>query len=212
MKDPFPKRFELWFRRKFIQLLGRIFQRKHVLQSDIDFNTCKILFIRQDRIGDVLISTPLFGVLKKHYPNAILDVLLSESNYFVLENDPLIHHRWKYRKNIGNIVRLIHTLRNEQYDFVVDLMDNPSTTTTILCLLIKAKWNIGIDKDNRFVYDILVPMLSRRDTHIIERLAQLLIPFHINPEEEKFTVRYFTSSDSDIFADHFILQHNISIL
>ncbi|MGA3286640.1 MAG: glycosyltransferase family 9 protein [Bacteroidota bacterium] len=209
MKDPIQKRIELWFRRLLIQLLGRLFQRKNTLQSNIDFNTCKFLFIRQDRIGDVLISTPLFGILKKHYPRAILDVLLSERNHFVLENDPLIHTRWMYRKKIGRIISLIRALRNERYDFVIDLMDNPSTTSTVLCLLINAKWNVGIDKDNRFVYDIIVPMLSRRETHIIDRIAQLLIPFHIDPRGENFSVRYSTSFESEEFVNHFLRHNNM---
>jgi len=209
MKDPLQKRIERWFRRLLIQLLGRLFRRKNTLHSNIDFNTCKYLFIRQDRIGDVLISTPLFGVLKKHYPRAIIDVLLSERNYFVLENDPLIHTRWMYRKKIGRIISLIRALRSEHYDFVIDLIDNPSTTSTVLCLLINAKWNIGIDKDNRFVYDIIVPMLSRRETHIIDRIGQLLIPFNIDPRTEIFAVRYYTSFESEEFVDRFMRKNNI---
>jgi len=210
MKDPFQKRIELWFRRMLIQLLGGFFQRKNILQRNIDFNTCKFLFIRQDRIGDVLISTPLFGVLKKHYPHAILDVLLSESNHFVLKNDPLIHTRWLYKKKIRNIISLIRALRNERYDFVIDLMDNPSTTSTVICLLINAKWNVGIDKNNRYVYDVVVPMLSRRESHIIDRIAQLLTPFQIDPQTEKFSIRYSISSQSEEFADRFIRQNNMS--
>jgi len=209
MKDTIPKRIELWFRRLLIQLLGRLFQRKNSFQSNIDFNACKFLFIRQDRIGDVLISTPLFGLLKKHYPRALVDVLLSENNYFVLENDPLIHARWMYRKKIGKIISLIRALRNEHYDFVIDLIDNPSTTSTVLCLLINAKWNIGIDKDNRYAYDIIVPMLSRRETHIIDRIAQLLIPFNIDPRVEVFAVRYCTSFESEGFVDRFMQQNNL---
>jgi ADP-heptose:LPS heptosyltransferase len=209
MKDPFQKRIELRFRRLLIKLLGQLFQRKNILQSNIDFNTCKFLFIRQDRIGDVLISTPLFGVLKKHYPSAIVDVLLSENNYFVLENEPLIHTRWMYRKKVGSFISLIRALRSEHYDFVIDLMDNPSTTSTVFCLLINAKWNIGIDKDNRFVYDIVVPMLSRRETHIIDRIAQLLIPFHIDPRVEKYAVRYATSFDSENSVNRFLRQNNM---
>jgi ADP-heptose:LPS heptosyltransferase len=209
MSDPVRKRVELWFRRLLIRLLGRIFQRNKPLQNNNDFNACKFLFIRQDRIGDVLISTPLFEVLKKHYPGAILDVLLSENNYFVLENDPLIHKRWMYKKNIGSIFSLVRALRNECYDFVIDLMDNPSTTSTVLCLLINAKWNIGIEKDNQFVYDIVVPMLSRQETHIINRISQLLVPFQIDPSAEIFAVRYFTSFESEKFVNSFLRQNKL---
>ncbi len=207
MKDPIRKRIELWFRRLLIRMLGRIFKRTNKLQGNIDFNKCKILFIRQDRIGDVLISTPLFEILKNRYPGAVLDVILSANNYFVLENDPLIRKRWMYKKNIVSLFFLLGALRKEKYDFVIDLMDNPSTTSTILCLLTNAKWNIGIKKDNQFAYDIVVPMLSRSETHIMDRISQLLIPFNIDPNKEKINVRYFTSVESDNIADTFLKQN-----
>jgi ADP-heptose:LPS heptosyltransferase len=209
MNDPILKRIELWFRRLLMRILGIFFRRNHKLKNNINFNTSKILFIRQDRIGDVLISTPLFDVIKKHYPGAVLDVLLSENNYFVLENDPLIHKRWMYRKNLLSLYHLIKALRNEEYDFVIDLMDNPSTTSTVLCLLINAEWNIGIEKNNQFAYDIAVPMLSRSDTHIIDRISQLLVPFNIDLSAEILTVRYSTSSESDKFVDNYFKQNGL---
>jgi heptosyltransferase III len=209
MNDPIRKRLELWFRRHLIRFLKGVIQRQKILSNTIDFNSCKFLFIRLDRIGDVLISTPLFAILKKHYPGATIDVLLSKNNYFVLENDPLIHKRWLYKKKLGNIISFIADLRKERFDFVIDLMDNPSATSTIFCLLIHARWNVGIKKDNSFVYDITVPMLSRRDTHIIDRIAQLLTPFRIDPNTEQKTIRYFTSMESDKYADRFLLQRDM---
>jgi ADP-heptose:LPS heptosyltransferase len=211
MNDPIQKRFELWFRRKMIHMLGYFFRRQNTIPDGIDFNRCKYLFIRQDRIGDVLISTPLFALLKKYYPNAIIDVLLSENNYFVLENDPFVHKRWKYTKKLKDVIGLVRSLQRERYDFIIDLMDNPSATSTALCLLAHAKWNVGIEKENSYIYDILVPMLSRRDTHIIERIAQLLIPFKIQPSVEQLSIRYFTSTASDEFADQFMKQQRLSL-
>ncbi|MBN1399126.1 MAG: glycosyltransferase family 9 protein [Bacteroidetes bacterium] len=209
MKDPLRKRIEIWFRRLLIRLIGFFYKRNRYLPDSLDFDKCKILFIRQDRIGDVLVSTPLFEALKKYYPNSVLDIVLSENNYFVLENDPLIRKRWVYKKNIGAVIKLIGLLRKEKYDFLIDLMDNPSATSTIFCLLINAKWNIGIEKENQFAYDINVPMLSRKDTHIIDRISQLLKPFKIKPDSEKFAVRYFISKQSENKAEIFLEQNNI---
>jgi ADP-heptose:LPS heptosyltransferase len=204
MRDSFLKRLEILLRRFLIFIIGFFVSRRNLPPAAFDMNASKILFIRQDRIGDVLVSTPLFTSLKTHYPTAIVDVLLSENNHFVLANDPIIRRRWVYQKRIDKIIALVWLLRKEQYDFAVDLMDNPSVTSTFLCLLSGARWNIGIAKENNYVYDIRVPMLSRRDTHIIDRIAQLLIPFHIDPQTEPLTLRYFTSPESDDFADHFL--------
>ena len=190
MRDPFLKRIEIVLRRFLIFVFGIFVHRRNQLSNTIDFNSSKILFIRQDRIGDVLISTPIFASLKAHYPSAIVDVLLSENNHFVLMNDALIRKRWIYQKNLGKVISLVRSLRIEKYDFAVDMMDNPSVTSTILCLLAGARWNVGIAKDNNYVYDIRVPMLSRREAHIVDRIAQLLIPFHIDPNVERFSIRY----------------------
>jgi ADP-heptose:LPS heptosyltransferase len=206
MKDSTLKHLELLLRRFLIILLGFFVRRRNRISPSFNFNACKILFIRQDRIGDVLVSTPIFTSVKTHYPSAIIDVLLSENNHFVLANEPIIRTRWIYQKSLTKIISLVKAIRHEQYDFAVDMMDNPSVTSTILCLLFGARWNVGIAKDNNYIYDIKVPMLSRRDTHIVDRVAQLLIPFQIDPQAEKLSLQYFTSSQSDEFAERFLSE------
>jgi ADP-heptose:LPS heptosyltransferase len=209
MRDPFLKRIEIVLRRFLIFVFGIFVHRRNQLSNTIDVNSSKILFIRQDRIGDVLISTPIFASLKAHYPSAIVDVLLSENNHFVLMNDALIRKRWIYQKNLGKVISLVRSLRIEKYDFAVDMMDNPSVTSTILCLLAGARWNVGIAKDNNYVYDIRVPMLSRREAHIVDRIAQLLIPFHIDPNVESLSIRYFPLPESDDFAERFLSANRL---
>ena len=204
MRDSFLKRIEILLRRFLIFVFGFFVSRRNQPSNTHDINSSKILFIRQDRIGDVLISTPIFASLKAHYPSAIVDVLLSANNHFVLANEPLVRKCWIYQKKIGKVVSLLRSIRKERYDYAVDMMDNPSVTSTLLCLLSGARWNIGIAKDNNYVYDIRVPMLSRRETHIVDRIAQLLTPFYIDPQHENLTIRYFTSHESDEFAERFL--------
>lgn len=210
MSDPIFKRIELCLRRQLIRLLGLVVRRQRPFPDSLDFNDSKVLCIRQDKIGDVLISTPLFAALKKHYPRIILDALLSQKNEFVLERDPLIRKRWIYRKRLDKAVSLMRSIRRERYDFVIDLMDNASATSTMLCLLAGARWNVGIAKSNNYAYDIVIPMLSRQSTHIIDRIAQLLSPFRIDPGKEPLSVRYFTSAESDRFADEFMQAKGLS--
>lgn len=210
MSDTLVKRIEIGFRFFLIRLLSRLVHRSTILPLHIDYNTCKFLFIRQDMIGDVLISTPLFAVFKKKYPQATLDVLLSRKNHFVLANDPLIRKHWVYEKSIGSAFKMLCGIRREQYDFVIDLMDNPSVTSTILCLLARARWTVGVQKDNAFAYDVIVPMLSRRDTHIIDRIGQLLKPFGIDVTNEKLAVRYYTSIESRNHIDSFFNAHQLN--
>ncbi len=198
------KRLEIGFRKIVLQSLGRLSRRRNTLPPDVDFNQCKFLFIRQDRIGDVLVSTPLFALLKKHYPDAVVDVLLSTNNHFVLENETVVRKRWIYTKRVISSLRSLAGIRAERYDFVIDLMDNPSATSTVIALLAGGKWNVGIDKGNRYAYDIVVPLLSRKDIHIVDRLAQLMTVFGIQPEREELRIRFSITRTSDQTIDDFI--------
>jgi ADP-heptose:LPS heptosyltransferase len=198
------KSMEIFFRRLLVRALKLTVRRRRPLPPAIDFNKCKFLFVRQDRIGDALISTPLIAVLKKKYPGATIDFFLSARNHFVLENDPGVRKRWVYTKTAGKTIGLIGAVRRERYDFIIDLMDNPSATSTFICALAKGAWNVGLCKENAYAYDIPVPLLSRRETHIVDRTAQVLTAFAIDPAREKLGLQYHTSKEATLFAQSFL--------
>jgi ADP-heptose:LPS heptosyltransferase len=202
----FLKPLEIGFRRFLLRALGLFVKRGRALPDSFDFSTKKYLFVRQDRIGDVLVSTPLIHVLKTKYPESTVDFLLSSNNHFVLSNEPLVRKRWIYRKTLMSAVDIVRSLRRERYDFVIDLMDNPSATSTVLCALAGGTWNVGLSKENAYSYDIVVPLLSRRDFHIIDRLAALLNVFGIRTDEMNLKVRYNVLEENKNAASRFLEQ------
>src|SRR3970040_2014047 len=186
------KSIEVGYRRALLRIL-QMSVRSHASVVKTDYDNCKFLFVRQDRIGDVLVSTPLLLSLKKHYPRAVVDVLLSSNNHFVLNNEPAVRKRWVYDKRFLSSLRTLRAIRAERYDFVVDLMDNPSATSTVILLLAGGKWNVGLEKDNQYAYDIVVPMLSRKETHIVDRLGPLFNSFCLDNTKENLQIQYQTT-------------------
>ena len=205
----FVKNIEIGFRRSLIRLLRWFAGSRKPIITVTDFAKCKFLFVRQDRIGDVLISTPLWWSLKDSYKSAAVDVLLSTNNQFVLDNDPQIRKRWIYDKGIVSTWKLIHGIRREHYDFVIDLMDNPSATSTLICLFSGARWTVGLDKDNSYVYDVVVPLMSRRDSHIVDRIARLLVPFGIDPSLGDLRIHYTVSEQARRFAREKFVEQSL---
>lgn len=203
------KRVEIGFRFFLVKGLGLFVRRKRALPGSIDFSSKKFLFVRQDRIGDVLVSTPLAYALKSRYPNATVDFLLSSNNHFVLENESLVRKRWVYRKTALSALEIVRSIRRERYDFVIDLMDNPSATSTVLCILAGGKWNVGLSKENEYAYDIVVPLLSRKDTHIVDRLAMLLKVFGVDPESVDLKIRYNVLQENREYAARFFGQERL---
>ena len=73
----------------------------------IDLGTApRILFVRAERIGDVLISIPVIRAVRRRYPGAVIDLLVSSANAGVVPAvRPWVDHVWRYDKRIGPGVR-----------------------------------------------------------------------------------------------------------
>lgn len=156
----------------------------------------RILVLRQDRIGDVLCSTPILEALRNAFPRAQLDILLSTNN-IALSN--VVRHWcnriWCYQKTLPSFVQTSFAIRHSRYDVMLDLMDNPSTTSTLFLRIAKAPIRIGIFKQNAWVYTHCVPLLDRSQYHYVERIAQLLMPFGIDPQTVPLDLHFPIGSD-----------------
>ncbi len=153
--------------------------------------TERILLLRQDRIGDVLVSIPILRALRRRFPSARIDMVLSANNMAV-ESAVRVYCNTihVYRKGLAGLFALRNRLKKENYGVVVDLMDNPSSTSGMLVAGANSSYAVGIDKQNRAVYTHVVPLRSRSSVHIVERIANLLMPFGINPETTNLELEY----------------------
>lgn len=118
----------------FIELVWlpwKFFAKKIDLSS---LNPHKILLLRLDHIGDVVMTSPAFSLLKSRFPNAKIFLLTDNTGRELFKSDPLIDHifafnwPWTHQKNnnrftyskFKELVRLIKNLRKEKIDVCVD--------------------------------------------------------------------------------------------
>jgi ADP-heptose:LPS heptosyltransferase len=150
-----------------------------------------ILLLRQDRIGDLLISTPIIRNLKKALPDAEIDILLSDKNYGAAKSViKYINNIWVYEKRVPYTLSLIRKLRTKKYNLIIDLFDNPSTTSSLIIKLTGPDYSLGLDKLNSNIYTHIVPLLDKTKFHPVERLVQILLPFNLNPSELDLSLEY----------------------
>jgi ADP-heptose:LPS heptosyltransferase len=110
-------------------------------------------------------------------------MLLSTKNVAVQRAvNPYVDDILLYDKSAGGLGSIIRSIRRQRYDVVVDLMDNPSTTSTLIMRWCGARYRLGIHKSNAGVYTHVVPLLDRREVHIARRIAELLAAFGVSPE------------------------------
>lgn len=85
----------------------------------------KILIIRFSSIGDIVLTTPVIRCLKNQLPDVEIHYLTKRSFKGILEQNPGITKIHTIEKNVSEI---ISDLKNENFDFVIDLHNNIRST------------------------------------------------------------------------------------
>jgi ADP-heptose:LPS heptosyltransferase len=161
----------------------------------------RILFVRAERIGDVLISVPVIRAVRRRYPGAMIDLLVSNANAGVEPAvRPWIDHVWRYDKRIAPGVRLIRRLRRSKYDLMVDLVNGPSVTSRFVAKWSRAARVLGLLHEQPGFLTHAVPLLDPRQVHVVTRTAQLLLAFGIDPESEDLRLEYRLTADDCLGA------------
>jgi ADP-heptose:LPS heptosyltransferase len=160
----------------------------------------RILFIRAERIGDVLVSVPVLRAVRRRYPRARLDLLLSTSNYGVRSAvAPWIDRVWRYEKRVAPTIGLVRQLRGAAYDLVVDLSHDPSVTARLAARWSGAPRILGLLHEEPAFLTHGVRARARRRVHIVRRLAELLLAFGIDPDTQDLRLEYpLTDADREL--------------
>ncbi len=197
--DNFPKRIELALKKRLDRYASLGLTPEIISQPENIFKLkkdCKILLLRQDRIGDVLVSVPAIRALRNNFPDAKIDILFSRRNKGVSNAvKKYINKIWIYAPDIFSTWSLISAVKKEGYDLVVDMYDNASTTSSLLIKFFKIPMALGFDKENRTSYTHAIPPPDKKSVHIVERIANLLLPFGIHPGNVDLSLEYPISED-----------------
>ncbi|HJV35450.1 glycosyltransferase family 9 protein [Geomonas sp.] len=168
-----------------LALLTRMAARRGASQPEWSAPTLRVLFLRHDRIGDMILTTGVIHAIARSHPNIELDVLASPANAAVLEKDPLVHQVVRVDVRCpAQYWGLLKHLRRTRYDIVVDCMVfSQSLTTMLLMLATGASHRVGVVKHGKpNVYSMFAP-LGGANAHHVEHLAQLAVPFGVAPQD-----------------------------
>jgi heptosyltransferase-3 len=58
----------------------------------------KLLVVKRDKVGDLLLATPMLRVLREAMPDARIELLASDYNAWVVEGSRDVDHVWTYRR------------------------------------------------------------------------------------------------------------------
>ena len=184
---------EYWWRHHIVYPVLRGIFRNAEKNVPIDIQSIKsILILRYDRIGDMIVTTPVFKGLKDAHPHLRIGVFASKANAEIIQNNHNVDTIHILSASWWQMWKEIKRARKEQYDVVLNLVFNRTTSGGVLANLV-APDGIKIgqgDTKYRFYFNILL-RLTRQSDHMVETLASIIkmvFNVHLNPDQLTYDI------------------------
>jgi ADP-heptose:LPS heptosyltransferase len=146
----------------------------------------RVLYLRYDRIGDMVLATGIIKAIVSAQPAVTVDVLASVANAAVLRGNPHVGRVLTIdrRRPLSYLAAMVR-VRRARYDAVVDAMVMaPSLTTMLLMWASGARHRIGVaERGNDFALTLPVARVSDA-VHYVDHSAAVLEAFGVDPETE----------------------------
>lgn len=187
----------------------------------------RALVIKLRHHGDVLLTSPVFQVLKNHAPHAEIDALVYHDTREMLTGHPAIANvmtidrGWKRAgpfAHAGHELRLFRALRARQYDLVIHLTDHPRGAW--LTRLLRPRYSVSQrfrDGDNgrrsplwqhSFSHTYLFPRETLR--HTVETNLDALRRLGVYPRDAEKKLVLVPGAEAERKVDTLMALHNIA--
>jgi len=171
----------------------------------------KILIMRTDRLGDVILSTPVIANLRKFYPDSHIAFLCRPYTKDVLEGNPyldeiIVYDKNKEHKSIFSSIKFCFSLRKKKFDTVFIL--NPNNRSNILAFFSGIPHRYGLNrKMGRFLTRPIRDTKHEGKKHELEYTLDILKEAGISVTEKQ---TYFPiKKDSEKKIEGLLLANGI---
>ena len=198
------KRVEVAWRSLWIRALTRLMRRGPAVGAPAwGSREHRVLFLRHDRIGDMILSTGLLRAIATSHSTIKLDVLASPANAPVLRENPHVDSTIVFdRSKPTRYSSTLRLLRRTKYDAVIDCMPTaPSLTTLLLMWASGATHRVGVA--GRGNDDALtLPVAPNRDAvHVVDQLGALAAAFGVDRNRVSFHPQLYLAHESGDESD-----------
>ena len=200
------KKIEFFLKNILLKVLLGLKHRQMNSGETIFDNSSKILFIRLNRIGDALVTTPLLREIKSKLKLKIY-VLADRKNKAAYQNNPDIDELKIFDKGLKGFFETLRFIQKENIGTVVDLHDDVSATVSFLIALCSCKNKFGLAKENKIIFTKTVPRLDACKFHVVDRILELAKLFNLKPEKTGVKIYFNPETSSNNKAEEFISKN-----
>jgi len=154
-RNAFKVYYQVGYLKRLVRIIDTIlhqFFKKKIVRAKIR----KILLLRQDRIGDVILTSSVFGILKKSFPNAQIDIIVSAGKRSLIEENPFIHQIIEQKEN--------------WFDYKADVPRVWRAVCALQTLFSSEFWRLAAELRRRR-YDVAIDFIGKRRNILLSFLA-----------------------------------------
>jgi heptosyltransferase-2 len=164
----------------------------------------RILVIRLDRLGDVVLSTPVFDELRRKFPHAVITAMVRPPCRDAVAGHPAVDEVVVYDKEGAHhspraTINFARSLR--RYEFDTALVLHPSNRSHWIPWLARIPVRIGYDRKNAWLLTHRLPHRKQEGLkHEAAYTLELLRPFGIEPRPPRPTIAVTPKAEERVAA------------
>ncbi|MFH1503825.1 MAG: lipopolysaccharide heptosyltransferase II [Candidatus Omnitrophota bacterium] len=149
----------------------------------------KILIVRTDRLGDLILSTPVIANLRKAYPQTHIAFICRPYTKQVLEGNPyldeiIVYDKYGKHKSLGASIEFAFCLSRKKFDWAIVL--HPTNRTHFITFLAGIPLRIGWNRKMGFLLNKKIPHNKQQGKkHELEYTLSILRELNIPITDKK---------------------------
>jgi ADP-heptose:LPS heptosyltransferase len=166
----------------------------------------KFLIIRFSSIGDIVLTTPVVRCLKTQAPLSDIHYLIKPKFRVVMESNPYVDKIHVLQDDWG---RMIAELKEEKFDYIIDLHHNLRTLRVKKDLKLPS---FSFNKLNiqKFIFTKLKWNVMPKHVHIIDRYMETVRPFGV--ENDGKGMDYFIPKEYEVAERDIPTSHHLGYI
>ncbi len=181
----------------------------------------RVLIVKRDKLGDLLLTTAAFAHLKAVRPDIELHLLANDYNAWVARDDPALARIWVYPRvrHDGRVrpaaafahVPLAWKLRSARFDWAIAMGGEESPRAVRRAIATGARRVVAYVGDPaRYGRGLTDPLPTPSTGHEITRMLSLLAPLQIQPPAHAPTPAYRWPSEGTAFARAWLAERGLA--
>jgi heptosyltransferase-3 len=180
----------------------------------------RVLIVKRDKLGDLLLTTPVLRHLSQARPDAEIHLLANDYNAWVARGHPALARTWTYPRvrDAGRLrpfaalaqIPLMLDLRRQRFDVALVMGGEESPRGILRAWVAGARRTVAYVADSGRPRGLTDPLAVPRNGHEVDRMIALLAPLGIAPPAQALPPEYALPAGAGAIAQAWLAARGLA--